>query len=185
MALSSLQNVQVGASLIEGKVGTGGVLGSQGSIPTIPALQFSLGDAALKLSIIAHVGSVPGGTLVNAAAAPVAINLTTLTDLAGATVAAARIKGLLILNLGTTDGQDLQVDFTVTNGIRTFTGAAAGKVTVKAGTLSGSIRIPGFVMFACPSVTGYVVTAATAMMLAIDPGANTIPYAVFVLGNLT
>lgn len=143
--------------------------------PNVNPWIYTLGTAAGQLNLVA----ISSGS---AAASPVSIDLTSLTDPSGAAVNFAKIRAALILNDSTTDGSFLLLDNTVTNGWGSpFNNITTAKLKIPAGATVNGTNYPGFFMICGPNTTGLTVDS-THKIVSLDPGANTIPYRILWLG---
>jgi hypothetical protein len=107
-----------------------------------------------------------------AAAAPVDIDLTTTANTDG-TTGFAFVREVVIVNLGGADGLDLTTGGG-TNPFAPYLGGTAPTTTIKAGTAR---------TFSNPlSALGWPVSGG-AKTIRLDPGANNVPYQVFIFGT--
>ena len=97
----------------------------------------------------------------------------TLTDTFGGVVTFAKVRCLHIENVNTTAGNDLVIGGATASALNTLFGATTDKITVRAG---------GLLMLWAPK-DGYSVTSATADLLKIDAGTNTVVYNVIIIGT--
>jgi hypothetical protein len=159
----------IGISVTAELVKTTGSVTARGPLAVNKRIGFDSGTTAGKADLmISSSGS--------AAASPVSIDVSNsaTVDPLGGPVVLARIKAIVIQNLSTTDGHNLLLDATVSNACKTmFNGIATSKLVILPG---------GFVVLAGFGATGYAVTAATGDIISLDPGANTIPYAIDIIG---
>lgn len=112
----------------------------------------------------------------SAAGAPVTIDLSNSASLdpLGGPVVMLRAKAIVIQNLSDTDGHFLLLDGTASNAcLAWFNAISTAKLLIPAG---GFVVLSGFL------ATAYAVTAGTGDLIVLDPGANTIPYAIDVIG---
>jgi hypothetical protein len=109
-----------------------------------------------------------------AAAAPVTYTLSSLVDDQGRSIVLAKVRAFVIAHLGSVDGQPLLVGGAATNPWAAPFADVSDKLVVRAG---------GVYAFGGPLATGYAVTAGSSDQLKVDPGANTIPFKIFFLGE--
>ena len=96
----------------------------------------------------------------------------TLTDAFGDTLSMVVVKGLMVKNNNTTNGEDLLVGGAAANGFISWVGDATDKVR---------IRADGIMALFAPQ-DGYAATAGTADALKVDAGANTVSYSIILIG---
>jgi hypothetical protein len=140
------------------------------------------GQVAPALTVSLGFGNGTGANNINevwtksatAAAAPVTYTLSALVDDLGRTIPIAKVRGIVVANLSGTDGQTL-----------TIGGAATNPWTAPFGSATDKLKIPAGGPFAlgAPLATGLGVTAGASDQLKLDPGANTIPFKIFFLGE--
>ncbi|MFD7413528.1 hypothetical protein [Kitasatospora purpeofusca] len=102
------------------------------------------------------------------------LNGTALTDALGATVAMARVKGLIVA-AAAANTNNVVVGGAATNGFVSWVGSATDKVVVRPG---------GVLALFCQDATGYALTAATADLLRIanSGSGSTVTYDITVIG---
>lgn len=120
-----------------------------------------------------------------AAAAPVDFDLTNLLDKDGNLIDFIRVKGLVTVNFASAAGFDLLLGGAASNAFAApFNGSATAKMVLPAGFtdstsgityLNADVRMNG-------SATGWA-TSGTSKVWQIDPGANSVPYWFFAVGN--
>lgn len=94
-----------------------------------------------------------------------------LTDVFSDSLTFARVKLIFIHNKSLTD--DLKVGGHASAALDTLFNATTDEIIIKPG---------GILLVYAPGATAYVVTATTADMLTVDPGAATIIYDVIIIG---
>jgi hypothetical protein len=109
-----------------------------------------------------------------ATAAPVTYTLSALVDDQGRTIVLAKVRAFVIAHLGSVDGQPLLVGGAATNPWAAPFGSATDRQSVRAG---------GVYAFGGPLATAYPVVAGSSDQLKLDPGANTIAFKIFFLGE--
>jgi hypothetical protein len=109
-----------------------------------------------------------------ATAAPVTYTLSALVDDLGRTIALTKVRAFVIAHLGTVDGQPLTIGAAATNPWLAPFADVSDKLVIRAG---------GVLVMAGPLATGYAVTAGSSDQLKLDPGANTIPFKTFFMGE--
>jgi hypothetical protein len=109
-----------------------------------------------------------------ATAAPVTYILSALVDDLGRSVPLAKVRGIVIANLSGTDGQTLLMGGATTNPWLAPFGDVSDKLKIHAS---------GVFALAAPLATGLGVTAGVSDQLKLDPGAATIPFKIFFLGE--
>lgn len=168
----------IGPQLIQGSVTpVSPYSGVSASLPNMAApVTFQNGTGLGNINLI----GLASGT---AAAAPASVDLTTMTDVVGAAINFARVRAVMILNKASNDAYKLLWDGTVTNAWKDpFNGLAVAKLSIPPGAIqAGTAVAPGGVLIWGSNLTGLVV-APTSKLIVLDPGANTIPYAVHLLG---
>lgn len=109
----------------------------------------------------------------SAAAAAVTYDLDSgdLVDIYGNAITFTKIRALVIVNKSTTSGEILTI------GGDWFT------TKVLSGTTPSLDIQPDSTLFLTAAIDGYVVTATSADVLSIDPGANTISYDLILVGE--
>jgi hypothetical protein len=136
--------------------------------PSLPVnLAFGAGTGALKIQQVWTKSAT-------ATAAPVTYILSALVDDFGRSIPLAKVRGIVIANLSGTDGQTLLMGGATTNPWLAPFGDVSDKVVIRAG---------GVLVMAGPLLTGYAVTAGASDQLKLDPGAATIPFKIFFLGE--
>jgi ABC-type sulfate transport system substrate-binding protein len=109
-----------------------------------------------------------------ATAAPVTYTLSALVDDLGRTIPLAKVHTLVIAHLGVVDAQPL-----------TIGGAASAPWLAPFGDISDKIKIyaGGVLALSAPLATGFAVATGTSDQLKLDPGANTIPFKIHLMGE--
>lgn len=100
--------------------------------------------------------------------------LSALTDDVGRTVAFGKVRALVVINLDAVDGHALILGNAATNPWAGPFGAGTNTVKVPAG---------GFLALVGPLATAFAVTAGTSDQLKVDPGANSVPYKILLVGE--
>lgn len=179
LSLTLPQNLFSSVLDASGIAGPSGVPISAQSFPSLQALNLSLGNAVGSFNIL----GVSKGTL---AAAPTSIDLTSMKDLAGGTVAFATVFLILIWNLSATAGKIILWDGTVANCFAPpFNAIATAKFAIGPGFLNGAgaaMSVPAIYQNLNP---GGTVNSSTSKIIKLDPGADTIPYLAAVAGLST
>jgi hypothetical protein len=109
-----------------------------------------------------------------AAAAPVTYTLSALVDDLGRTIALTKVRALVIAHLGTVDGQPLTAGGASSNPWLAPFADVSDKAVIRAG---------GVLVLAGPLATAYPVTAGSSDQLKLDPGANSIPFKIMIVGE--
>lgn len=155
-------------------LGTGGF-----QFPNINAYTYDIGTTVGKFNVVA----VAAGT---AASAPSAFDLTTILDPFGAAAVFAKVNYILICNDATADGSKLLLDGTVTNAWTSWCNSiATSKLVIPSGFVdpgNSTSNIPGMALLFGGNTTGLGVGGSN-KIISLDPGANTIPWRVFLLGR--
>jgi hypothetical protein len=171
---SDLQATVIG-SILRATLDFGDRLGFKATLPEIADAKFLLGTGLGKVNLLGY----QEGT---AAASPATIDLRATTDPKGTTINFARVRYVQVLNFATNDVHELLLDGTVTNAwTRPFNGIATAKLVIPPGVASGGGVIPGKFLLGGPNLTG-LVTAVGSKVISLDPGANTIPWRIELLG---
>lgn len=113
------------------------------------------------------------------------IDLTSVTDLSGATVNMARVRVKAYLHRGTGSGHTWTEDTTVSNGFKAFSDATSGSKRRLYSTLSSASTIFNLDVATDLHSVGSGVgatTSGTSKVLTLDPGANTFEVWAFILG---
>jgi hypothetical protein len=131
------------------------------------ALAFAAGVGALKIQYTWTVSAT-------ATATPVTYTLSALTDGLGRSVPLTKVHAIVIAHLGTTDAQPLTVG-----------GAASNPWVAPFADVSDKLKIAagGVLALAGPLATGYAVASGSSDQLKLDPGANTIPFKILIMGE--
>jgi hypothetical protein len=80
------------------------------------------------------------------------------------------------------DARVLKIDGTGTNGwVQPFDGITTATLVLPAGVTTGGVLYPGVFLLGGPNLTG-LVTGSSNKVLRLDPGANTVPWQVNLLG---
>jgi hypothetical protein len=136
--------------------------------PSLPVnLAFGAGTGALKIQQVWTKSAT-------ATAAPVTYILSALVDDFGRSIPLAKVRGIVIANLSGTDGQTLLMGGATTNPWLAPFGDVSDKLKIHAS---------GVFALAAPLATGLGVTAGVSDQLKLDPGAATIPFKIFFLGE--
>jgi hypothetical protein len=112
------------------------------------------------------------------AAAPLDLDLTSLTDVVGNAVTFAKIRSISVVNKSTTDGQVVVVGYATTTS-NAWTGLLSnpGTITIEPSTTSNA----GAWIQTAPNTTGWAVSSSS-KLIQLDPGANTITVDVEIVG---
>jgi hypothetical protein len=175
MPTYSKLNATVLGTALQADLEFGDTLGRKISLPAFNKMEFSYGTGLGKVNLLGF----QEGT---AFAAPADVDIKATTDPNGAAINFARVRAVLIQNRSDVDGRILKWDGTVTNGwLAPFDSIATAKLVILAGATVNGVLIPGIVLLAGPNLTGYV-TGSGSKVLRLDPGANTVPWRVELLG---
>lgn len=153
----------------------GGTLGIKVATPAFNSPSFTYGTGLGHVNLL---GFLEG----TATAAPSDIDLKATTDPKGQAINFARVRFIEVLNLADVDARVLRIDGTVTNGwVQPFDGITTAKLVIPAGVTTGGVLYPGVFLLGGPNLTG-LVTGSSNKVLRLDPGANTVPWQVNLLG---
>jgi hypothetical protein len=149
--------------------------------PNFPGLDMTVGTAIGQFNIL----GVKGGSAVGAV---VDVDLTAIPDPFGTVVNAANIRFLLLLNDDTVAGHILNIGAAATNPWTALFGAGATfKFTVPPGAVLPNtnpvVNFPGMLLVGSPQ-TGQLPVTGTSKILRLDPLANTVPYRIFLIGDM-
>jgi hypothetical protein len=167
MPLNVTGNLDVSIRATEATAVTIGLASVQVAPTLAVALSFGSGVGANKIQGLFSKSAT-------ATAAPVTYTLSALVDDLGRTIALTKVRALVIAHLGTVDGQPLTIGGATTNPWSAPFADVSDKVIIRAG---------GVLVLAGPLATGYAVTAGSSDQLKLDPGAATIPFKIFFLGE--
>jgi hypothetical protein len=103
-------------------------------------------------------------------AAPVVIDLQSITDVLAGSIAFARLRMIALRNNGTGDGQIVLIG---ANGANDFLGLTASAATVTLNLYPSTGANDGFMIFQAPNVTGMLVGSST-HLLKLDPQSATL-----------
>jgi hypothetical protein len=109
-----------------------------------------------------------------ATAATVTYTLSALADDLGRSVPFTKVRCLVITHLGAVDAQPLTVGGAALHPWLAPFGDVTDKVVIRSG---------GCLVLAGPLTTGYAVTSGVSDQLMLDPGANTIPFKIMIMGE--
>jgi hypothetical protein len=140
------------------------------------------GSLSPGLAVTAAFGSGTGANKIQytwtvsatAAATPVTYTLSALTDGLARSVPLTKVHTIVIAHLGVVDAQPL-----------TIGGAASAPWLAPFGDVSDKVKIyaGGVLALSAPLATGFAVAAGTSDQLKLDPGANTIPFKIHIMGE--
>lgn len=119
------------------------------------------------------------------ASTPQTLDLTSLTDLSGASINFARVRDFAVINTSTTTGQIVTVGAAATNAWVGPLGTTTSTAIVYPGVTGAATPSPGHIRWTDPYTTGVsggMVVTGTSKSVKLDPGANTITVYVIIAG---
>lgn len=140
---------------------------------------FSDGTGTGTVSISSNVGTITvKGTKIyqasgSAAATPTDIDLTAVVNVDG-TTGFATVRAIFIFNDSTTDAHTLTTG-AGTNPFKTYLGGTSPTLAIDPGGV--------FMLLKPLGAAGHTVTNSSNDIIRLDPGANTVPYRIIVVGN--
>jgi hypothetical protein len=157
--------------------GQAGIPLSPFNFPALPGLDMTVGTGVGQFNIL----GVKGGS---AAGAVVDVDLTAIPDPFGTVVNAANVRFIWLLNDDTVAGHVLNVGAAATNPWSAlFAASGTFKFTVPPGAVVNGVNYPGQAFIGSPAV-GQLPVTGTSKVLRIDPGANTVPYRIALVGDM-
>jgi hypothetical protein len=147
------------------------------NLPALPGLDMTVGTGIAQFNVLGVKGATAAGAIVDT-------DLTAIPDPFGNAVNMANVRFIWLLNDAIGAGFVLNFGAAATNPwTALFAAGATFKFTVPPGAVVNGVNYPGQAFIGSPAV-GQLPVTGTSKVLRADPGANTVPFRIALIGDM-